>query len=441
MNKTLLIIQHEYLKRIRKKSFIIMTLLTPLLMAAVYLIPIWLAMQKNEQKTVQVLDETGLFAKKLLDNEEVKFKFLITDLARAKADFPKSGTSALIFIPKNIIEQPSGLQMFAEKNINFSLKNKIENLVEEEVKNTRLSRAGIDLKILNENNIKVEANTYNLNNQGEKKSSSEAAAIVGYFLAFFLYGTLFIYGAQVMRGVMEEKTNRIVEVIISSVKPFQLMIGKIVGIGLVGVTQFLLWIGLSWAISTAVAGVFMKDKITDVQKKVEMANQKLNEGSPIAKPQIESNAMEKVAEFAKTLPLGKIALTFILFFIGGYLLYSALFAAVGAAVDNEADTQQFMLPVTLPIIIAIILATATMKDPDSNLAFWASIIPFTSPINMLVRIPYGVPTWQIILSLVLLVLGFLGTTWLAARIYRVGILMYGKKVTFKELGKWIFYKS
>ncbi len=441
MNKTLLIIQQEYLKRIKKKSFIIMTLLTPILLMSIYLIPIWLATQKNEQKTVQVLDESKLFATKLIDNEEIKFIFVNKSLAETKADFLKSKTTALVYIPQNIVDKPEGLQMFAEKNINFALKNRIENMVEEEVKNIRLKNAGIDLAIVESNKVSIKASTYNLADDGQKKSSSETAAIVGYVLAFLLYGILFVYGAQVMRSVMEEKTNRIVEVIISSVKPFQLMIGKIIGVGLVGVTQFVMWITLSWLIAGGISAVFLKDKVGDLTKKVEVANKKLNEGSPVQKQNADMPALESVAEYAKTLPIAKILISFILFFIGGYLLYSSLFAAVGAAVDSETDTQQFMLPVTLPIIIAIMLATATMKDPDSTLAFWASIIPFTSPINMLVRIPYGVPNWQIALSLFLLVLGFLGTTWLAARIYRVGILMYGKKVTFKELGKWIFYKG
>jgi ABC-2 type transport system permease protein len=441
MNKTLLIIQHEYLKRVKKKSFIIMTLLTPLLMMSIYLIPLWLAMQKNELKTVQVLDETGLFKNKLKDNEEVKFLFISGNLEKAKAEYPKSKTSAMVYIPANIVDMPSKLQIFSEKGVNFSLKNSIEKIVEEEVKNTRLERAGINLKVLENNKVNVSASTYNLNADGEKKSSSEAAAVVGYILAFLLYGILFIYGAQVMRGVMEEKTNRIVEVIISSVKPFQLLMGKIIGIGMVGVTQFVLWIGLSYALIAGTSAFLLKDKVLALQTKVAQANKKLNEDQPIQGQKPDVPAFEKVLDTASTLPLAKIAFTFILYFIGGYLLYSSLFAAVGAAVDNEADTQQFMLPITLPIIVAIILATATMKDPDSNLAFWASMIPFTSPINMLARIPYGVPNWQIALSLLLLLLGFLGTTWLAARIYRVGILMYGKKVNFKELGKWLFYKG
>jgi ABC-2 type transport system permease protein len=441
MQKILLIIQHEYLKRVKKKSFIVMTLLTPLLMASIYIIPILLAMQKDDLKKVEFIDESGLIADKLINTEEVIYSKSANSIAFAKSNFPKSNMDALVFIPKNIIEKPDGLQIFAEKNVNLSLKSSIEKIVENEVKNIRLKNAGIDIKIIEDNKVNVSANTFSLNADGQKKNSSEAAAVVGYILAFLLYGILFIYGAQVMRGVMEEKTSRIIEVMISSVKPFQLMIGKIVGVGLVGITQFVLWIALSYLISTITMGVFMKDKLTDIKSKVELAQKQIEKDKPEILQKTTENPISGILEYAKTLPISTILVTFLLYFLGGYLLYSALFAAVGAAVDSEADTQQFMLPVSLPIIIAIVLAPASMKDPDGNLAFWASMIPFTSPIHMMIRIPFGVPFWQIALSLSFLIIGFMGTTWLAARIYRVGILMYGKKTTFKEIGKWIFYKE
>jgi ABC-2 type transport system permease protein len=441
MQKILLIIQHEYLKRVKKKSFLIMTLLTPILMASIYMVPILLAMSKDDVKKVQYLDESGLFDKKFINTEELNFTKINGPIATAKANFPNSKADALVYIPKNIINDTKSLQIFAEKNVNLSLKGNIEKIVSEEVKNVRLKNAGIDVKIIEDNKVDVNANTYSLNKDGEKKNSSEAAAVVGYILAFLLYGILFIYGAQVMRGVMEEKTSRIIEVIISSVKPFQLMIGKIVGVGLVGLTQFVLWIVLSWLISSAVMGFVGKDELSNTKSKIEML-QKTTDNTGIH-PEMgqDQNPIGSLLEYAKTLPLGTILTCFLLYFLGGFLLYSALFAAVGAAVDSEADTQQFMLPVSLPIIIAIMIAPATMKDPDGNLAFWASMIPFTSPVNMMIRIPFGVPTWQIVLSLFFLIIGFICTTWLASRIYRIGILMYGKKTTFKELGKWIFYKG
>jgi ABC-2 type transport system permease protein len=441
MNKILLIIQHEYLKRVKKKSFIIMTLLTPLLMSLIWVVPILLAMQKDDVKKVQFLDESGLFTTKFKNTEEVEFTKIAGLIKDAKTKFPESKADALVYIPKNIIDEPKGLQIFAEKNVNMGLKSTIEKTVEEEVKNIRLKNAGIDVKIIEENKVNVDANTFSLNEEGEKVNSSEAAAIVGYILAFLLYGILFVYGAQVMRGVMEEKTSRIIEVMISSVKPFQLLIGKIVGVGMVGLTQFILWIGLTYIIGSIGTGLLMKDKMADIKAKVETAQKKINEEQPNPLQKTDANPIETILGYANTLPIASILVNFILYFLGGYLLYSALFAAVGSAVDSETDTQQFMLPVSLPIIIAIMLAPATMKDPDGSLAFWASMIPFTSPVNMMIRIPFGVPVWQIALSLSLLVLGFIGTTWLASRIYRVGILMYGKKTTFKEIGKWIFYKG
>ena len=280
MNKVFLIIRHEYLKRVKKKSFIIMTLLTPILMASIYIIPIFLAMQKDDLKKVEYIDESGLIGQKFVTNEELEFIESKKEISKAKADFPNSGMNALVYIPKTIITDPKGLQIYAEKNVNLSLKSSVEKIVEEEIKNIRLKNAGIDVKIIEENKVNVSANTFSLNKEGEKKNSSEAAAIVGYALAFLLYGILFVYGAQVMRGVMEEKTSRIIEVIISSVKPFQLMIGKIVGVGLVGLSQFLMWILLSWLISTVVLGVVLKDKIGNIKTKVELSQKKLDKGVP-----------------------------------------------------------------------------------------------------------------------------------------------------------------
>ncbi len=443
MNKTLLIIKHEYMKRVKKKSFLIMTLLTPLLMSAVYVIPILLAMRTEEKKIIQIVDESNLLKSAFKDNEEYAFQFPTKDIATLKAEIKTGNAAALVYIPKNILEKPNELAFYAEKNVSISVKSHLEKIIESELYQVKLKNAGMDLATINASKVNINANTYSVNDEGEKKNSSEAAAVVGYILAFLLYGVLFIYGTQVMRSVTEEKTSRIIEVIISSVKPVQLMLGKIIGVGLVGLTQFLLWIVLAWGIGTFTLGFFMKDKMTDAKAKIEMAQKMAGNNPEVQQQMKQSSNMElsSMLDSAKSLPITSMIICFLLYFLGGYLLYSALFAAVGAAVDNETDTQQFMLPISLPIIISIILAPAVMKDPDGTLAFWASIIPFTSPINMMIRVPYGVPFWQLALSLGLLVIGFIGTTWLAARIYRVGILMYGKKVNFKELGKWIFYKA
>jgi ABC-2 type transport system permease protein len=269
--------------------------------------------------------------------------------------------------------------------------------------------------------------------EGEKDSSSGAAMAVGFAAAILIYMSLFIYGIQVMRGIIEEKTSRIVEVIISSVKPFQLMMGKIIGIGLVGLTQFLLWIILSGILMTVATNVLFKDKMEVIKSEMPATKQVVPEQSG---PGTDIIKAIQTVEWTYILPV------FIIFFFGGYMLYSALFAAVGSAVDSDTETQQFMLPITLPLLFTYIMSFSfIVNNPDSSLSFWLSIIPFTSPIAMMVRLPFGVPAWQLALSIVLLIGGFIFTTWIASRIYRVGILMHGKKVSFKELGKWFMYKG
>ena len=240
-----------------------------------------------------------------------------------------------------------------------------------------------------------------------------------------------------MRGVIEEKVNRIIEVMISSVKPFQMMMGKIIGVALIGLTQFVLWIGLTIAITTVVFQVMDKDKLTK-----QTTEQMMKSADPATKAQVveQTSQSSKMMGALQTLPITSVILSFLFYFIGGYLLYSAMFAAVGSAADTETDTQQFVMPVSLPLIFSIVAASAIVKDPNGPLAFWMSMIPFTSPVAMMLRIPYGVATWEVALSMFLLVVGFVTITWLAGRIYRIGVLMYGKKVSFKEIGKWIFYK-
>jgi ABC-2 type transport system permease protein len=253
--------------------------------------------------------------------------------------------------------------------------------------------------------------------------------------------TIFVYGVQVMKGVMEEKMSRIVEVIISSVKPFELMMGKIMGVALVGLTQFLLWIGLTFLITTASSQFLGTNRFQAQSEQVQAQIAKSDPKSAAKMKQKTDSTIGQVTKALSTLNIPLILGTFLFYFFGGYLLYSALFAAVGSAVDNETDTQQFMMPITIPIILSIIMAQFVLREPDGSLAFWMSMIPFTSPIIMMVRMPFGVPAWEIALSMALLVMGFIFTTWLAARIYRIGILMYGKKVSYKELSKWLFYKG
>ncbi|WP_353721533.1 ABC transporter permease [Dyadobacter sp. 676] len=436
MRNIFLVIKREYLVRVKKKSFLIMTLLGPLLFVGFYATVFWVALGSVDTKTVLVLDESGLFRNEFKDSEVLKFEFTNQSLDSAKAAFPRGDANALVYIPANVIKAPRSVRIYAAKNVSMDLKSEIEKVIEKEIEEIKLAEAGITHKILEDSRVNVRSETISLSEEGEKTSSSGAATVIGGVCAFLIYMSVFIYGTQVMRGITEEKTSRIVEVIISSVKPFQLMLGKIIGVALVGLTQFVLWILLTTALTSATSAVLSGNaesaQVAQEMKKAQMPNQGMsgNVDNPV------TEVLGAVASLNIPLIIG----CFLFYYLGGYLLYSALFGAVGAAVDNDADTQQFMLPITLPIIFSFVFAQFVLRDPDGTLAFWTSIIPFTSPIIMMVRIPFGVPAWELALSMVLLILGFIGTTWIAARIYRVGILMYGKKVSYRELAKWIFYK-
>ncbi|HSW67219.1 MAG TPA: ABC transporter permease, partial [Bacteroidales bacterium] len=314
-----------------------------------------------------------------------------------------------------------------------------------EVESLKLGAHGIDEDILRSIETDVRINTIKLHESGkEEKKYTEIATVLGFIAAIVIYIFIFMFGTMVMRGVIEEKTNRIVEVIVSSVKPFQLMIGKIVGVGLVGLTQFLLWVVLTLIIVTGFQQAFPEKFRLSYTEQAATMEARLPSATPIATPteqQLAETAISRVIEGMMSINFGVVIFSFVFFFIGGFLLYGALFAAIGAAVDSETDSQQFMLPITIPLIFSIIMAQYVINDPNGPLSFWLSVIPFTSPIIMMIRIPFGVPYFDLILSMFLLVLGFLGTTWLAGKIYRTGILMYGKKVNYAELWKWVRYRT
>ncbi|CAN5250016.1 ABC transporter permease [soil metagenome] len=440
MHTIFLIIKREYLVRVRKKSFIIMTILGPVLIFGFYAIIGWAAVSSMNQKKIEVVDESGRFVGKFKNDDETVYSFPKKSLAAAKKSFVKDGYNALVFIPKDVIEKPKTVQIFAEKSVSLSLQSNIERAISKEIENIKLEQAGITQKIIQDAKVNVDAQTISLSDAGEKSSNGIATTIISGFCALLIYISVLIYGTQVMRGVMEEKTSRIVEVIISSVKPFQLMLGKIIGVALVGLTQFLLWIVLTVGLIT-VGSTVMGQKETANSAMTARMNGMPGGQDVQNKMATAKNPVADVMAAIGTLNIPLIVACFLFYFLGGYLLYSALFGAVGAAVDSETETQQFMFPIMMPIIAAIAFAQIAVRDPDGPLAFWTSIIPFTSPVVMMVRIPFGVPGWQLALSMVLLVLGFIGTTWIAARIYRVGILMYGKKTSFRELAKWVFYKG
>ena len=311
--------------------------------------------------------------------------------------------------------------MYAETQIDLETKIHIERLLSEYIESQKLASYQIpDLQaMIAEAETDVHVDTIRWTKDGdEQKGSAEMALILGMVTAFIIYMFIVMYGGQVMSGVVQEKTNRIVEVIVSSVKPFELMMGKIIGIALVGLTQIFLWVVLTLILTSVLTLILGSNQIVNTDNQ---------------------EAIQMVYEMSNSLNLGSTLLYFLVYFLGGYLLYASLFAAVGSAVENETDTQQFSLPLTIPIIFAIYAAIYSAENPDGPLAFWCSMIPFTSPIVMMVRLPYGVPGWQIILSILTLVVSFIGSTWVAGKIYRTGVLMYGKKITWKELWKWLKY--
>jgi len=446
MNKIKLIISREYLTRVKKKSFLVMTILGPILFAAMMVVPAWLAsLEDTDTKNIAIIDNSGLFMNKILDTDYIKFEYLQnTSLEEVKKDFATSDYYAVLQIFPSITEEPNAVHLFSEKQPSFAVKSHIANAMEKELKNRKLREHGIDDEVINSIKSDVSIRTIQWTEDGGiKEGSTEVAMVVGYAGGFLIYFFIFLFGAQVMRGVIEEKTSRIVEIIISSARPFQLMMGKIVGIALVGLTQFLLWIVLTTAIIFGAKTAFFPDLGSKPEQEVAVQNM-MQQQTMVQTDQIQAQDLDQftsILNSMQSIEYGKIFFSFIFFFLGGYLLYGSLFAAIGSAVDNETDTQQFMVPITIPLILGIFVMMNAIQTPDSPVAFWFSIIPLTSPIVMMVRIPFGVPDWQLALSMVLLILTFLGTTWLAAKIYRTGILMYGKKVNYKEIWKWIRYKS
>ena len=436
MNKILLVIQREYLTRIQKKSFWVASLLGPILITAIYAVPIWLATQDKEVKRIEILDESGLFQMSDLVDKEVEFKLVKKPVSDLKSSFTKEGYAAFVHLPKDHLTHSKDIKIYSEKNLSLPLKSSIERVIEKKVRAILMKDAGIASEVYEKTQIEVSSETITVSEKGDETSSSSGGAmILAGVMGMLLYVTLLLYGSQVMNGVIEEKSSRIIEVIISSIKPYQLMLGKILGVGMVGLTQFLLWIVLTIGLSQVASKFYsanpMQQKVEQIKKGDPEVAKKIEDASPMAE-------VTKVIE-STNIPL--MVGGFLFYFLVGYLLYSSLFAAIGSAVESAAEAQQFTFIVMLPIILAFIMAQFTLQDPDSPMAFWASMIPFTSPINMMVRLPYGVPMWELAPSMILLVVGFLGCSWISARIYRVGILMYGKKITVKEMAKWLFYKG
>ena len=421
MRKIWLIIKREYLVRVRKKAFIVMTIVGPLLMAALMIVPTYLANETQELRTIAIEEDGFEFTNQIENTDFLHFSKIPTEEATLlKNDFSESNYYALLYIEED------NFTLYSNQQISLTVSKAIENQLEKIIEHQKLKAAGIDLTILSEAQSTVHITTKIITEDGSTTNSkAEASMGIGFICGILIYMFIFMYGTMVMRGVIEEKTSRIVEVIISSVKPFQLMMGKILGVALVGLTQFALWILLTIVIASVAELMFMDASSMTTE---------LNSTQ-------QSILLSELSNLTGGINLMQIFASFIFYFLAGYLMYSSLFAAVGSAVDAEADTQQFVLPITIPLILAFILIQPIMENPDGPLAFWMSIIPFTSPVIMMVRLPFGVANWELALSMCVLILSFVLTTYLAGKIYRTGILMYGKKTSYKELWKWLSYKE
>jgi len=430
----LLIIQREFITRVRKKTFLLMTLLAPLLLAAVMIVPGLLASMPEDDKSIIVLDEPSILAPEK-GTSQFSLEYLNPnefDLETGKKILRESDKDALLYIPSGNGWDPdfikNNILLFGKEDIGIDLQRFVERQLEEKINQQKLIRQGVDPDVVAQTKTKVTIRSFTMGEEGNEETSATPLKMgLGYIAGILIYFFIFFYAVQVMRGVIEEKTSRIVEVIISSVRPRQLMMGKILGIGLVGVVQFLIWVILSGTIYVVVS--------TFIYPEIFAQQVPAGPGSPDLSTVDQTNLFSMLNSINFPVVLSG----FVFYFFGGYFLYSALFAALGSAIDQEADSQQFMLPVTAPMIIAITTAMNVIQDPNGPLAFWMSMIPLTSPISMMIRLPFGVPIWQIGLSALILVGTFFGVVALAGKIYRVGILMYGKKVTWKELYKWLKY--
>jgi ABC-2 type transport system permease protein len=438
MNKTALIIKREYLSRVRKKTFILSTILTPLLFVGVIAAVVFITVKNVSNERVAVVDPAGILKSSLENSDLITYDFR-TDIDTS--NFVSKGYSAVLLTPDSDLNSSSNFRIVSQKSLSRFANDRIHDDISKALENNLISQQlKIDPLLIDSLKEKAELvgiDAVKKDDLGRLSSSNfDVASGIGYVTAFLIYLTLFIYGVMVMRGVMEEKTNRIAEVIISSVKPFQLMLGKIIGIGAVGLTQFLIWIVLI-AVLSMLASSFIPP---DVLQQVHDAQQQIPGSTAQTSEAIRGLAKAQLS--LSTINWGLLIFCFIFYFLGGYLFYASLFAAVGSAVNEDAqDAQSLTLPITIPIILAIVIMINSINDPGSSLATWSSIIPFFSPIVMMSRIPFGVPDtvpyWQLGLSMVLLVLGFLFTTWVSAKIYRTGILLYGKKPTWREMIKWL----
>lgn len=435
MNHLLLIMKREYLTKVKNKSFIVMTFLSPLLFVGIFALVAYLSNLNNDTvRTVNVMDESELFIEEFVSSSQLQYKMVFdTTLDQAKKEAEESEVYGLLYIPKteNLEALSRGITFYSKDSPSLSTIGNINNMLEKKINALKLREAGIDSEIIKKLHIKISANQETFGGQETSKLGSGLKLAFGGAAGYLLFMFIIIYGNMIMRSVIEEKTSRVIEVIISSVKPRLLLLGKILGTTLAGLTQFMIWVVLIFILMAVASSVFGIDTAT------------ASPSQQVLEQSIDGGAQKMVYDLMleiNNLPILNLIIMFILFFVGGYLLYASLYAAVGAAVDSETDTQQFMMPILMPLMLAVYVGVFTVIDnPHGTVSQVFSYIPFTSPVVMLMRIPFGVPLWQQLISIVILFLTFFGTVWFAAKIYRVGILMYGKKPTYKELFKWLKY--
>lgn len=440
MDKIKLIIAREYMTKIKSPTFILLTILGPLLYIGLISGSVFFAKQADKSElSLVVIDETGKFIPNFEKNERFTMEVRDMDLAEVERLYQEEDwEETTLFIPKDVFESRGGVKVFYTENPGLSVLEQLKGTINSMLRDTEMKRNGIDKQLAESiQRIKVDMETKEMGEDGGKSSNAAAASVMAFGSAFLLYMFIFLYGSMVLRGVQEEKTSRISEVIISSVKPFQLMMGKIIGNALLGFTQFGIWIILI-LIGTVALGLIFPDALSGMQSGMLAGNPQLQAGAASG---VDPDAIAVMMQAALDFNILETIFFFFIYFIGGYLLYSSLFAAVAAAVDGQQDLQQFMVPIAIPLIFSMAMLGAIIQDPNSGLSVSLSMFPFTSPIVMMARIPFGIPWYEKLISVVILIITFMASVNLSGKIYRIGLLSYGAKPTWKQMLKWLRYKN
>ena len=444
MHRTNIIIKREYLNKVKKKSFLIITFVAPLLFAALCLLPSLIMLKaKEESKNIAVVDKSGIVLSSLENTETITYSDCSgNDVETLKSGLKESEYDAVLSISElDEVNRTVYAEIFSNKPLGMDMTENINNKISDCVESYRIEQSGIENleEIMSSVKAKVKVKSYTLDEEGKETiSESGVFMAVSMILGMIIYMFIALFGGMVMSSVIEEKASRVVEVLVSSVKATELMFGKIIGIALVALTQFLLWVVLTVAIVGVVGGIAGKDLLSgaDPTEMVQSMGVSADQAEAITAAASEPGEMSIIMTTLGNMPIAEILICFVIFFVFGYMLYASMFAAIGSAVENEGDTQQLQIPLTIPLLLGFFIAIYAFKAPDSAIVFWGSMIPFTSPIVMLARLPFGVPTWEVVLSTVLLIATFAACAWASAKIYKVGILMFGKKSTWKDLWKW-----